>query len=40
MTLPLERLQAEALELSAGDRAQLASILIDSLDEDSEVEQE
>jgi putative addiction module component (TIGR02574 family) len=36
MSLPLDRLEAEALELPARERARLAHRLIASLDEDAE----
>ncbi|HXC25144.1 MAG TPA: addiction module protein [Gemmatimonadaceae bacterium] len=38
MIAPLDELQARVLQLSAGDRARLAEVLIASLDEDAEIE--
>jgi putative addiction module component (TIGR02574 family) len=38
MSLPLERLEAEALELPSSDRAALAQRLIASLDEDADLD--
>ena len=38
MELTLDALQAEVLKLSPTDRAQLLDVLLDSMDEDQEVE--
>jgi putative addiction module component (TIGR02574 family) len=38
MSIPLERLEAEALELPSSDRAALAQRLIASLDEDADAD--
>jgi hypothetical protein len=40
MELTLDTLQAEVLKLSAADRARLLDALLDSIDEDEEVERE
>jgi putative addiction module component (TIGR02574 family) len=36
MSLPLDQLEAEALELPVGDRARLATRLLESLDDEAE----
>lgn len=40
MDLTLDALQAEVLKLSSADRARLLDVLLDSLDEDQQVERE
>jgi hypothetical protein len=40
MELTLDTLQAEVLKLSAADRARLLDALLDSIDEDQEIERE
>ncbi|HET7863311.1 MAG TPA: addiction module protein [Burkholderiaceae bacterium] len=40
MELTLETLQAEVLKLPAADRVRLLDVLLDSIDEDDEVERE
>jgi len=40
MEVTLDTLQAEVLKLSAADRAKLLDVLLDSIDEDEEVERE
>jgi putative addiction module component (TIGR02574 family) len=39
MATPLDFLEAEALKLTAGERAAFAQLLLASLDEDSEIEE-
>lgn len=39
MGKPLELLEAEALQLTPGERAALAQVLLASLDEDAEIEE-
>ena len=40
MEMTLDALQAEVLKLPAADRARLLDVLLDSIDEDEEVERE
>ncbi|GMV46618.1 MAG: hypothetical protein AMXMBFR66_20160 [Pseudomonadota bacterium] len=40
MEVTLDILQAEVLKLSAADRAKLLDVLLDSIDEDEEIERE
>ena len=40
MEMTLDSLQAEVLKLSAADRTRLLDVLLDSIDEDEEVERE
>mgnify|MGYP001420384788 CR=1 FL=1 len=40
MDMTLDTLQAELLKLSAADKARLLDVLLDSIDEDEEVERE
>ena len=40
MEMTLDSLQAEVLKLSTADRARLLDVLLDSIDEDEEVERE